>query len=398
MMINEQSITVSQLNEYVKMLIDSDELLQTITVCGEISNFKNHYATGHLYFSLKDERSTVKCVMFAGSASKLRFEPQNGMLVTIWGRVSVFPRDGAYQLYVGFMSPMGAGDQYAAFEMLKNKLLNEGLFDSSHKLPIPKFPQRIGVVTSPTGAAVRDIINVLNRRWPIANIELYPALVQGVGAVDSLIKGIDYFNSKSNVDVIILGRGGGSGEDLSAFNDEALARAIFGSNIPIISGVGHETDTSISDYVADLRAPTPSAAAELSVPDMNEYLTILNSYLSRANSAVSKLIEYFELRLHSCSTSAVLKKPIRYIEDRQTDLIYLEKRIESAYTIKLKDSESEFCRLISRLDDLNPLSVLSRGFSIVRKDDFLVESACDLSQGDVINITFSDGTVDAVIK
>jgi exodeoxyribonuclease VII large subunit len=394
----EQSISVSQLNEYVKMLIDSDELLQTVVVCGEISNFKNHYATGHLYFSLKDEKSLVKCVMFAGSAARLRFEPENGMQVTVWGRVSVFPRDGAYQLYVGFMSPSGLGDQLAAFEILKNKLLKEGLFDSAHKLPIPRYPQRVGIVTSPTGAAVRDIMNVLYRRWPIVETELYPALVQGSGAVSSLIDGISYFNKTLNVDVIILGRGGGSGEDLSAFNDELLARTIFESHIPIISGVGHETDTSICDYVADLRAPTPSAAAELAVPDINEYLARLNSTIKRANGAMNKQIEHYDLKLRSLSSSPVLKRPMHYLEERQNELAFFEKRIESAFIMKLKDAESAYLRQVDRLKDLNPMAVLSRGFSMVRKDESVVTSASDLKSGDRVALTFSDGTVNAVVE
>lgn len=393
----EQSISVSQLNEYVKMLIDSDELLQTVVVCGEISNFKNHYATGHLYFSLKDEKSLVKCVMFAGSAARLRFEPENGMQVTVWGRVSVFPRDGAYQLYVGFMSPSGLGDQLAAFEILKNKLLKEGLFDSAHKLPIPRYPQRVGIVTSPTGAAVRDIMNVLYRRWPIVETELYPALVQGSGAVSSLIDGISYFNKTLNVDVIILGRGGGSGEDLSAFNDELLARTIFESHIPIISGVGHETDTSICDYVADLRAPTPSAAAELAVPDINEYLARLNSTIKRANGAMNKQIEHYDLKLRSLSSSPTLKRPMHYLEERQNELAFFEKRIESAFMMKLKDAESAYLRQVDRLKDLNPMAVLSRGFSMVRKDESVVTSASDLKSGDRVALTFSDGSVNAVI-
>lgn len=393
----EQSISVSQLNEYVKMLIDSDELLQTVVVCGEISNFKNHYATGHLYFSLKDEKSLVKCVMFAGSAARLRFEPENGMQVTVWGRVSVFPRDGAYQLYVGFMSPSGLGDQLAAFEILKSKLLKEGLFDSAHKLPIPRYPQRVGIVTSPTGAAVRDIMNVLYRRWPIVETELYPALVQGSGAVSSLIDGISYFNKTLNVDVIILGRGGGSGEDLSAFNDELLARTIFESHIPIISGVGHETDTSICDYVADLRAPTPSAAAELAVPDINEYLARLNSTIKRANGAMNKQIEHYDLKLRSLSSSPVLKRPMHYLEERQNELAFFEKRIESAFIMKLKDAESAYLRQVDRLKDLNPMAVLSRGFSMVRKDESVVTSSSDLKSGDRVALTFSDGSVNAVI-
>lgn len=396
-MLNEQSISVTQLNEYVKMLVDSDELLQSVVVCGEISNFKNHYATGHLYFSLKDDKSLVKCVMFAGSASRLRFEPQNGMLVTVWGRVSVFPRDGAYQLYAGFMSPVGTGDQLASFEMLKAKLLNEGLFDTAAKKPIPKFPAKIGVVTSADGAAFRDILNILNRRWPAVDVELFPALVQGAGAAASVIKGIGYFNQKRDVDVIIIGRGGGSGEDLSAFNDESLARAIYASEIPIISAVGHETDVSISDFVADLRAPTPSAAAELAVPDINEYSDRMTVALSRATSAVKKQLDYFELKLTNLSRSPVLSNPVRYAEERENDLLFFEKRMESAFKINIKAAETDFTRLVSQLESLNPLSVLARGYSVVSKDNVIVASSSQLSSGDKIEMIFADGKVNATV-
>ena len=396
-MLNEQSISVTQLNEYVKMLVDSDELLQSVVVCGEISNFKNHYATGHLYFSLKDDKSLVKCVMFAGSASRLRFEPQNGMLVTVWGRVSVFPRDGAYQLYAGFMSPVGTGDQLASFEMLKAKLLNEGLFDTAAKKPIPKFPAKIGVVTSADGAAFRDILNILNRRWPVVDVELFPALVQGSGAAASVIKGIGYFNQKHDVDVIIIGRGGGSGEDLSAFNDESLARAIYASEIPIISAVGHETDVSISDFVADLRAPTPSAAAELAVPDINEYSDRMTVALSRATSAVKKQLDYYELKLTNLSRSPVLSNPVRYAEERENDLLFFEKRMESAFKINIKAAETDFTRLVSQLESLNPLSVLARGYSVVSKDNAIVASSSQLSSGDKIEMIFADGKVNATV-
>ena len=396
-MLNEQSITVTQLNEYVKMLIDSDELLQTVVVCGEISNFKNHYATGHLYFTLKDDKSLVKCVMFAGSASRLKFEPENGMLVTVWGRVSVFPRDGAYQLYAGFMSPLGAGEQLAAFEILKEKLLKEGLFDSSAKKPIPKFPKKIGVVTSADGAALRDILNILSRRWPVVDVELYPALVQGLGAAASLINGIRYFNQKDDTDIIIIGRGGGSGEDLSAFNDEALARAIYDSEIPIISAVGHETDISISDFVADLRAPTPSAAAELSVPDINEYCDRIENLLSRAAIALKKQLDYYELKLNNLSGSSVLSNPIRYAEERENDLLFFEKRMISAFKINLNASETDFTRLVSQLESLNPLAVLSRGYSMVRKNDSIIVSGAELSSGDKLELIFADGNVNATV-
>jgi len=395
---NEQAFSVTQLNEYVKMLIDSDEILQSAAVCGEISNYKHHYATGHLYFTLKDERSAVKCVMFARDASRLRFEPENGMTVTAWGRVSVFPRDGAYQLYIGFMSPSGLGEQYYAFEMLKQKLSAEGLFDSARKKPLPRFPRKIGIVTSPTGAAVRDLYNVLTRRWPVAQIELYPALVQGSGAALSLRKGIEYFDSKNEVDVVILGRGGGSGEDLSAFNDEALARAIAASSIPIISAVGHETDVSISDFVADLRAPTPSAAAELAVPDMREYSAAISAQLARIKGIVSQRIEFGEARLKTLSESSVLKSPERYFDIKFNELDHLSERLSDKYGDILNSSGSRFASLVAKLDALSPLSVLSRGYSIATKDDKTVSSVNELSSGDELELIFNDGKVDVRVK
>lgn len=395
---NEQAFSVTQLNEYVKMLIDSDEILQTAAVCGEISNFKHHYATGHLYFTLKDERSSVKCVMFARDAARLKFEAENGMTVTAWGRVSVFPRDGAYQLYVGFMSPSGLGEQFYAFEMLKQKLASEGLFDAARKKMIPKFPKKIGIITSPTGAAVRDLYNVLTRRWPIVEIELFPALVQGTGAASSLRKGIEYFDSKDDIDVVIIGRGGGSGEDLSAFNDEALARSIAASKIPVISAVGHEVDVSISDFVADLRAPTPSAAAELAVPDMGEYNAILSSHLGRIKGIVSRRIEFCESRLKTLSESSVLKSPEKYFDIKFTELDYLAERLVDKYDDIIKSNGSKFSSLVAKLEALSPLSVLSRGYSITNKGDKVVSSVAEISSGDDLILVFNDGKVDVKVK
>jgi len=395
---NEQAFSVTQLNEYVKMLIDSDEILQTAAVCGEISNFKHHYATGHLYFTLKDERSAVKCVMFARDAARLKFEPDNGMTVTAWGRVSVFPRDGAYQLYVGFMSPSGLGEQYYAFEMLKQKLASEGLFDASRKKKIPKFPKKIGIITSPTGAAVRDLFNVLTRRWPIVEIELFPALVQGSGAAASLKKGIEYFDSKDDIDVVIIGRGGGSGEDLSAFNDEALARSIAASRVPVISAAGHEIDVSISDYVADLRAPTPSAAAELAVPDMQEYNAILSSHLGRIKGIVSRKIEFGESRLKTLSGSSVLRSPEKYFDIKFTELDHLAERLGNKYDDIIKTNSSKFLSLVAKLDALSPLSVLSRGYSITNKGDKAVSSVAEISSGDDLTLIFNDGKADVKVK
>lgn len=395
---NEQAFSVTQLNEYVKMLIDSDEILQTAAVCGEISNFKHHYATGHLYFTLKDERSAVKCVMFARDAARLKFEPENGMTVTAWGRVSVFPRDGAYQLYVGFMSPSGLGEQFYAFEMLKQKLASEGLFDSARKKAIPKFPAKIGVITSATGAAVRDIYNVLTRRWPIVEIELYPALVQGSGAALSLRKGVEYFDAQNEVDLVILGRGGGSGEDLSAFNDEALARSIAASKIPIISAVGHEIDVTISDFVADLRAPTPSAAAELAVPDMEEYNAYILSLLGRAKGIVSQKVAFGESRLKTLSGSSVLKSPEKYFDIKVSELDYISEKLRDKFGDIINANGAQFSSLVAKLDALSPLAVLSRGYSIANKDDKVVSSVREISSGDDLVLVFNDGKVDVKVK
>ncbi len=394
---NEMSLTVSQLNEYVKSLIDGDEALQTATVRGEISNFKYHYASGHLYFSLKDDKCAIKCVMFAQNASRLRFRPDNGMSVTIWGRVSVFPRDGAYQLYASFMSPDGLGEQYAAYERLKAQLLAEGLCDEKRKKPIPKYPKNIGIITSPTGAAVRDLMNILERRWPVANIILYPALVQGIGAPSSLCEGVKYFCKNKNVDVIVIGRGGGSGEDLAAFNDETLARLIAASDIPVISAVGHETDFSISDLVADLRAPTPSAAAELAVPDSEEYIASISSLIDRCASILCQRISYAESKLSILSSSAVLSSPDRFILERESELGVIEQRLKFLYAETCRLRDGELSVLIGRLDALSPLSVLSRGYSIAQNDDGVIVSVEDVRVGDRISIKMNDGAITATV-
>ena len=390
-------LSISQLNEYIQHKLDSDAMLSQVAVRGEISNYKL-YPSGHHYFTLKDETSALKCVMFKGNAFRLRFRPENGMKVIAMGKVSVYPRDGAYQLYCTAMAMDGVGDLYAAFEQLKNKLMNEGLFDKERKLPIPQFPRRIGIITSPTGAAIQDIMNILHRRWPVVETELYPALVQGEGAAASLLSGVKYFMSINNVDVIIIGRGGGSGEDLSAFNDEALARAIAASTIPVISAVGHETDVSISDFVADLRAPTPSAAAELAVPDMKEYLASLDSLLKRSRGVITRNLVNAENRLKMLAKSPVLANPVKYVELRENELLYLGKRIDASYRNILSTKEALFADKIGRFEALNPISVLSRGYSFVQKDDHVVSSAEHLQSGDDITLTFSDGKVEAVIK
>jgi exodeoxyribonuclease VII large subunit len=319
------------------------------------------------------------------------------MTVSVWGRVSVFPRDGAYQLYAGFMSPIGIGDKHAAFEMLKAKLLEEGLFDATKKKPIPSFPRRIGIVTSPTGAAIRDMVNILGRRWPIAELELYPALVQGASAPMSLCDGIEYFNQKNNVDVIIIGRGGGSGEDLDAFNSEMLARTIFDSEIPVVSAVGHETDTSISDDVADLRAPTPSAAAELVVPNMSDYALKLTSLLGTVRGIVAKDLENKEKLLGSLARSRVLTNPLSHVEIREDELAFLGQKLDTLYRGVVSDKESEFGKNLAKINALNPLAVLSRGYSIVQKNSAVASTVDALNVGDTISVRLADGEIDATV-
>lgn len=394
---NEMTLSVSQINEYVKRLIDSDEILQTAAVRGEISNFKYHYATGHMYFSLKDDKSSIKCVMFAGNASRLKFRPDNGMSVTVWGRISVFPRDGAYQLYASFMSPDGLGEQYAAFERLKAELEAEGLFDKARKRPLPRFPKKIGIVTSQTGAAVQDLFNILQRRWPVAEILLYPALVQGVGAPASLCEGVRYFSDSRSADLVIIGRGGGSGEDLAAFNDEKLARQMAACSVPVISAVGHETDYSISDFVADLRAPTPSAAAELAVPDSEEYIATLASMIDRARGVLSQRISNAENRLRLLSASPSLMYPRKQIELREERLCGLSKRLDMAYGEVCGSAGSVLGVLVGELEALSPLSVLSRGYAIVQKDGKTLTRADDVGVGDVISVKLSDGELEATV-
>ena len=389
-------LSITQLNEYIRGRLDQDPLLNNVAVRGEISNYKM-YPSGHHYFTLKDEGGALKSVMFKGNAARLRFRPENGMKVIAMGKVTVYPRDGAYQLYAGFMSPIGIGDKHASFEMLKAKLLEEGLFDSSKKKPIPTFPRRIGIVTSPTGAAIRDMVNILERRWPIAELELYPALVQGVSAPMSLCDGIEYFNQKKNVDVIIIGRGGGSGEDLDAFNSEMLARTIFASDIPVVSAVGHEVDVSISDYVADLRAPTPSAAAELVVPNMSDYSLNLSSLLGTIRGIVAKDIENKEKLLGSLSRSRVLTDPMASIEIREDELSYLSRRLDSLYRGAISEKESAFGKNLAKINALNPLAVLSRGYSVVQKNGEVTSSVSELCVGDTISVRLADGEIDAAV-
>ena len=394
---NINALSVSQLNEYVKRVIDADGFLSNIYVKGEISNFTNH-RTGHLYFTLKDEGSLVKSVMFASSASKLKFMPENGMKVIVHGRIAAFTRDGTYNLYCDRMEPDGVGALYVAFEQLKRKLAAEGLFDESRKKPLPKIPTRIGVITSPTGAAVRDIINIVTRRFRYAKIVLYPSLVQGEGAAPQLIAGLKYFNETSSADVIILGRGGGSIEDLWAFNDEALAREVARSRIPVISAVGHETDFTICDFVADKRAPTPSAAAELAVPDTSELMRKIGNITGRMELLLSQNIKQRRMQLSAYAASRMLKDPIYMLDEKRTRLLSSSLMLENTMKQYCGAKRESFISLTSKLSVLDPLSVLSRGFSAVFSDSgALVKSVDNVSVGDTVTMRVADGRIETTV-
>lgn len=389
--------TVAQVNEYVKCLIEEEMLLQDIYVCGEVSNFKNH-SSGHFYFTLKDSSSEIRAVMFRSYAQKVKFNIENGLKVIVRARVGVFESAGMYQLYVNTMQPEGMGALHLAFEQLKSKLLKEGLFDEAHKRPIPKFPKRIGIITSPTGAAVRDIINIATRRYNLASLILFPSLVQGEEAAGQLISGIDYFNITESVDVIIIGRGGGSIEDLWAFNDEYLARAIYNSKIPVISAVGHEIDFTICDFVADLRAPTPSAAAELATPNLADIVAKIDGFKSRSILAISSLIEEYKTRLEYISSSKVFKSPISMLEIPKLRLSAAKKELISTFTRAVMTKRNDFSQKVAKINALNPLSILSRGFATVTSDEGkTIKSINDIEKNSKISIRFLDGSAQATI-
>lgn len=394
----EAPITVTQLNEYIKSLIDRNLFLSNVCVKGEISNFTNH-RTGHFYFSIKDENSLIRAVMFRGSASRVKFSPENGMKIIARGSISLFVRDGQYQIYVTEMEPDGIGALYLAFEQLKKKLEFEGLFDVRHKKPLPKIPLRVGVITSPTGAAVRDIINVLGRRFPMANVILYPSLVQGEDAPPQLISGVEYFNKTNSVDVIILGRGGGSIEDLWAFNNEALARAVYASDIPIISAVGHETDFTICDFVADTRAPTPSAAAELAVPDTTELMRKINNIVSHTELIVSKRISQEKQKIKLISERRIFTSPDKYFSDKKMLVSYLNDKIYHSIDTKLSDCRLLLASSSSKLDAMSPLATLSRGYIVgYGKSGSTISSVLDVCVGDDISFRTTDGYIYGNVK
>lgn len=390
-------ITVTDLNKYIKSKIDSDEMLNNVLVKGEISNFKNHY-TGHMYFTLKDENSLIKCVMFKTYTTHLSFMPKDGMKVIILGSVSVFERDGVYQVYAKAMKQDGLGSLYEAYEKLKAKLSGEGLFDESHKKKIPFMPKTIGVLTSNTGAVIRDIINVSTRRNPNVHIRLYPVPVQGAGAAEKIAEGIEFMNRNNLADVLIIGRGGGSLEDLWPFNEEIVARAIYNSKIPIISAVGHETDFTIADFVADLRAPTPSAAAELAVANIDDVKSTLFLYNTRYKNALKKKLQLMRLSYEKCMARQAFKNPTQKINEQYIVIDMKVKAMQNKIQLKLKEERTKFIKQVSKLDTLSPLKTLARGYSIVTdSSNKIIKSVKDLKEDQNINIRLADGEKQAKV-
>lgn len=385
-------LSVRQLNLYVKSLLEGDIRLNNVSVTGELSNFKNHYSSGHFYFTLKDNDAAIRCVMFNSFASRVKFEPYDGLQVVLRGKISLYEKDGQYQFYAEDMLAAGVGDLSLQFEQIKEKLQKEGLFDSESKRKIPEFPKNIAVVTSETGAAVQDIMNILSRRWPISRIVLCPVSVQGEFAVGEMINTLERIYILNSVDLIIIGRGGGSAEDLSAFNSEELARKIYESPVPVISAVGHETDFTISDFVADLRAPTPSAAAELSVPDREEMLLKIQNYRKILKTSLVNKLHYNEARLKACLNSSVFVNPIdsfinkRYFEiDRYSDLLNFG--INNIF----EKNANKLSKFAAEIDSLSPLKILSRGYSVATKSDCSVKSVNDIELYDELSLRFIDG-------
>ncbi len=397
-LIQPKSKSVTEINEYIKWLIDGEMQLQDIYVVGELSNFKKH-TTGHCYFSLKDEKSEIRAIMFSSNARKLGFVPENGIKVIVHARVGVYAQGGSYQLYVDAMQPDGIGSLYLAYEQLKDKLSKEGLFDERYKKPIPRYPKRIGVITSPTGAAIRDIINVTKRRYPCVQLVVFPTLVQGPDAPAELTRAVEYFNISNNVDTIIIGRGGGSIEDLWAFNDEGLARAIYRSNIPVISGVGHEIDFTICDFVSDIRAATPSAAAEIATPDINDINNLLNGFNYRFSSAFKGLISSYRNKLDDLAKSKVFLKPETMLDVPKMRFFAIAEKLESSIKSLYSAKKGQFAEINGKLAMLNPMSVISRGYGAVFKEDgSVIKSIREVNGGDIISIKISDGKLNATVN
>ena len=394
---NDQSLTVSQINGYVKSLMDRDALLSEVAVRGEISNLK-YYQSGHVYFTLKDTDSELSAVMFRANASRLSFQARNGMHVTAYGRISVYEKSGKYQLYVSAMNDGGLGAIYEQFRRLYEKLSAEGLFAPERKRPIPKIPKKIGIVTSPTGAAIRDMLNITGRRWPMADILVYPSRVQGAEAPAELRAGIEYLNADATCDVIIIGRGGGSAEDLWAFNDEALARTVAASAIPVISAVGHEVDFTLCDYASDLRAPTPSAAAELAVPDREQMLSRLDESLERTHRALSRSIERRRAALRDRARLIELRSPDSRLGAIRHRLTLCSERMDGVMDRRLERRRARLSSAAQRLDAMSPLAVLGRGYSALMSGEHVVARAAELSVGDEVRILMADGSASASIS
>ena len=393
----QQVLSISQINEYIRTLMDSDTLLTGLAVRGEISNYKM-YPSGHHYFTLKDESSALKCVMFKGNAMRLRFRPENGMKVIAMGKISVYPRDGAYQLYCTSLVLDGIGDLYAAFEQLKTKLATQGLFDQTHKKPLPKYPGVIGIITSSAGAAVHDMLRILNKRYPLTQVRLLPVRVQGVEAPGEIAAAIGYANYYKLADILIVGRGGGSIEDLWAFNDERVAHAVYRSEIPVISAVGHEPDVTISDFVADLRAATPSNAAELVVPDQDALRQQLDSFSAMMGNLLDRQIKNGRRQLNMLAQSPSLTSPDQYILQRRKSMELLKGRIFTAQTRVLHQHKQKFVAATAKLDAMSPLKVLTRGYSMVQNaKNEVVRSIKQIEAGDPLFVSVSDGVISATV-
>ena len=390
-------LSVSQINFYIKSIIENDGSLQFVLVTGEISNLTVHQRSGHIYLSLKDSNSVISAVMFAGNARRLRFRLENGMKVICRGRISVYEPSGRYQLYIEDMQPDGVGALTLAFEQLKKSLAQKGLFDNAHKKPLPKFPKTIGVITSPTGAAVQDITNIIRRRFPSADIVLAPVLVQGESAPEQLVRAVNKFSASKIADVVIIGRGGGSAEDLWAFNDEQLAYAVYNCEIPIISGVGHETDFTVCDFVADVRASTPSAAAELAVPDRQELMSYYFKQKQYISAMLDRKIKTAQLRLENQQRRMSASSPKLKAEQLEKQLSAKSEKLTRFMNIYISDKENKLIAAKGKLDGLNPLNVLNRGYAIAEKDEKIITSSKQLKDGDDFTVILSDGKINAKV-
>lgn len=393
---NEKYLTVGAINRYIKYKLDNDEALQTVFVKGEISNFKAH-SSGHLYFSIKDESGKINAIMFSSSAKKLNFIPADGVKVLIIGRISVYEATGGYQIYVSDMQEDGMGNLYIAFEKLKKQLQSEGLFDETHKKKIPEYPSKIGVITANTGAAIKDILSTIKRRYKIAEVILFPSLVQGENAASDIVRNIK-LASNYDLDVLIVGRGGGSIEDLWPFNEEIVARAIYECPIPIISAVGHEVDYTIADFVADLRAPTPTGAAEMAVPNMSDLVSHITQMKIRLNENIIKKINIEKLRLDSFKNSYILKNPLIIYENKKQKLDMINEKINNIINLKIENNKNSLINLIDKLELVNPLNILKRGFSLTTKDDKIIKSVKNVNKSDILNIRLNDGVIKAKVE